>query len=140
MSRKNDPNKSPMRVTIALGGILALGCWNLGRAIALWQQLPLFRQLEMAPNPAGRLLMAIVWGVLFISLAILGWRHRPVLSPAIPLTLTLYALYHLSLLAFFVQSAVARQSWPIQVIGYLLAILFTVWGLSRSDNRPHSSP
>lgn len=137
--RKNDPTKSPVRVTIALGGVFGLGCWNLGRAIALWQQLPLLGELALTPNPAGRLLMAIGWGVLFVLLALLRWRHRPVPPLAIPLALTLYGLYHLGLLAFFVQSPVARQSWPVQTIGYLFAILFTVWALSRPGNHSHPS-
>lgn len=75
--------------------------------------------------------MAVFWAVLFITLAVLLWLRRPAVRWLLPISLVMYALYRLSLLAFFVPAPAARRGWPVTAVLYAAALGWTVWVLYR---------
>ena len=69
--------KRPRSVTITFWSVIFLGTWNLGRAIAIGQQLNLQDVLNLQPDPRLRLTAAIIFTLLFFGLAWQLWRKRP---------------------------------------------------------------
>jgi len=78
--------------------------------------------------------MAAIWAVFFIALAALLWQGRPAVRRLLPVSILLYALYRLSLLAFFVPAPAARRGWPATAVLYAAALGWTVWVLYRPAN------
>ena len=121
----------PRSVTIlALGGFF-LGLWNLWRVLTLIQQIPLLVELGGHLDPRVRLLIAGFWAICFALLAGGIWLRRPVVRWLFPLSFLLYSIYHLSLLAFFMPAAAARQGWQATVLFFLSALLWSTWVLRR---------
>lgn len=127
----------PRSVTLLALGVFTLGVVNIWRVLVLMGQLDLLQGLGAAVDPRIRLILAFVWALLFLEAAILLWRRRPISRLIIPLLLTLYAVYHFGLTFFFVQSPVARQGWPFDLLIYTLAILFSCWALNRRGVQPY---
>ena len=83
MSGFSAPNR-PRTVTITFWSVIFLGTWNLGRALALGQQLELQKILNLQPDPRLRLAAAALFTGLFFTLGWQLWRKRPFTISAIP--------------------------------------------------------
>lgn len=121
----------PRSVTIILWGVFLFGVWNVGRALALYQQMDLLLELALRPDPRLRLIMALVWGLAFFSLWWLLRQKRPFSRTLIPIILSLYSLYELGLSAFFGQSRLSPQTIWLNAAFYLLLVGWTTWALNR---------
>lgn len=136
MKKTSSPKRS-YSVTITLVGVFGFGIWNIGRVIALYQQTPYLLSLDIKPDPRLRLIVALIWALLFGGMTIALWLKRPFTRWAIPLTLSCYAVYEIILRALFVQVPSSRLSWLGQITFYLLIILFTYWALNRPTMQPN---
>ena len=125
--------KRPLTVTLTLWGVFLLGVWNAGRAIAWGRQSNILLALGATPDPRLLLVIAVVWGLVFLGLALMLWQRRPFVRQAVPISLTLYAIYRLSLLLFFAQVPLNRQGWLLYSMVYLAVIVFTQWALNRAS-------
>ncbi len=101
------------------------------RTVVLVRQRELLQELAIVPDPTLRLVLALLWGLLFCLLAAGLWYRWSAARPGIPLALAVYGLYQWILLAFFVESPVMRQAWPAFVLTHLLALLLVLWVLYR---------
>ncbi|MBE2197706.1 MAG: hypothetical protein IAE79_03780 [Anaerolinea sp.] len=123
----------PHSVTILLWGVFLIGVWNGGRAFALQQSLAL--PLPARLDPGWRLVIALIWAVLFISAAVALWQRRrgtpPFTRPLIPNLLLCYALFNLSLFALGIRAPLNRQSWLMETILYAGLVLFSYWTMNR---------
>lgn len=127
----------PRSVTIlTLGGFL-LGLWNLWRAVTLIRQVPLLLELGSVLDPRVRLTIALLWAFWFPVLAGVLWLRRPAARWLFPLSLSVYSVYHLALLAFFMPTATARQGWPATATLFLTLLLWSVWVLGRPAHRSY---
>ena len=124
----------PRSVTITALWVFLLGTWNVWRAVEVSGRLRLLLELGSTLDPRIRVGMAAIWAVLFIALAVLLWQGRAAVRRLLPISLALYAVYRLSLLAFFVPAAAARRGWPVTVVLYAVALAWTVWALYRPAN------
>jgi hypothetical protein len=122
----------PRSVTLALLGVFLLGVWNVGRALALSQQMDLLLEIAVRPDPRFRLTMALVWGFVFIGLWWLVRGKRPFTRKLLFSALILYAVYELGLTILFAQTTLARQAFWLNLCFYLLMIWFIIWGLNRT--------
>jgi hypothetical protein len=84
------------------------------------------------PGLYARSGLALLWALLFWGLAVTLWQKRPFAHRAVPLFLSLYAIYELSLPALFAPTPSARQGWLVNALFYLIIILFSVWSLIAS--------
>ena len=125
----------PLSLTITAVGIFLLAMWNLWRAWLVAQQSALLLQLGVTLDPRVRLVMAIVWGLAFLALALGLWQRRAVVRTLLPLTVLLYGCYHLLLLLFFAPSPAARQGWVMQLALLLAATGWTAWVCLRAAHR-----
>ncbi len=124
--------KRPRSVTLTLWGVFLLGVWNLGRALALGQQRSLLQELASRPDPTFRLILALVWGVVFIGLAEALRRKRPFTRRLIPLAIAGYALYEISLILVFAVDALARQTLGLEALLAAGAVGLSYWALNRT--------
>lgn len=108
--------------------------WNVWRAVEVKGRLRLLLELDSTLDPRIRLGMAVMWAGLFMALAVLLWQRRAVVRRLLPISLLLYALYRLPLLAFFVPAPAARRGWPATAVLYAVALSWTVWALHRPAN------
>jgi hypothetical protein len=129
--------KRPLSVTLTAVLILSLALINGWRFVALGGQLELLLQLGGSLDPRWRMGFALVWAALFLETAAAIWRRRSHSRQVAPLILFLYAVYELSLLAWFVRSPVARQGWPVDLLFYLLAVGWSYWALNRPAARSY---
>jgi hypothetical protein len=124
--------KRPRTVTITFWSVIFLGTWNLGRAIAIGQQLNLQDVLNLQPDPRLRLVAAGLFTSLFFILAWQLWRKRPFTIQAIPITISWYTVYETAVWLIFAQPP---RNWPLWLISSFLligSILFTRWALQRA--------
>ncbi len=122
----------PRSVTLTLWGVFLLGVWNFGRALALGQQRVLLQELGAHPDPTFRLIVALVWGIVFFGLGDMLRRKRPFTRRLIPLSIFLYALYEMGLIILFAAAAPARQSLLLDALLVLSGVLFSGWALNRT--------
>ena len=127
----------PRTVTITALGVFLLGMWNVWRAVELSSHLRLFLTLDPTLDPRIRLGLAVIWAVVFVVLAALLWLRRPAVRQVLPISLVLYALYRLSLLAFLMPAPAARRGWPATAALYAAALMWTLWALYRPANDQH---
>lgn len=132
MSAHSGPDR-PCTVTIVILGVIFFGVWNLGESIALWHQLALLLSLNVQPDPRLRLILALLWGLLFFSMAWALWYKRPFTRRAVPIILLFYALYDMGMWLFFQQTQLNKLSWFGVGLFYLSFIVFTRWVLNRSQ-------
>lgn len=125
------PNR-PRSVTITLWSVIFLGTWNLGRAIAIGQQLELAKVLGIQPDPRLRLAGAVLFTVLFFGLAWQLWRRRPFSLRAIPITIAWYTAYETAVWLIFAQPPRNWSLWLITTFILIGTVLFTRWALRRA--------
>ena len=131
MSAHPGPNR-PRTVTITFWSVIFLGTWNLGRAIAIGQQLTLQERLNIQPDPRLRLVVAGLFGLLFFGLAGQLWWKRPLTVKAIPNSIAWYTLYETAVWLIFAQPP---RNWTLWLLTSLLligSVLFTRWALQRA--------
>jgi hypothetical protein len=133
----HSPAKRPVSVTLTAVLIFTLALINVWRFVALSGQLTLLLELGGSIDPRWRMGLALVWAVLLLDTAAAIWRRRARSRTVAPLILFLYATYELNLLAWFVQSPVARQGWLADLLFYLLAIGWSSWALNRTAARSY---
>ena len=131
MSSHTAPNRSHT-VTITLWSVIFLGTWNLGRAIAIGQQLELAEVLGIQPDPRLRLAGAAIFTVLFFGLAWQLWRRRPFSLRAIPITIACYTVYETGIWLLFAQPPRNWSLWLITTFILIGTVLFTRWSLWRA--------
>lgn len=122
----------PRSVTITFWSVIFLATWNLGRTIAIGQQLDLQRTLEIQPDPRLRLAAAILFGALFLVLAGQLGRKRPFTIKAIPATIAWYTVYETAVWLPFAQPP---RNWTLWLLASLILIsssIFTRWSLRRA--------
>lgn len=87
--------------------------------------------LGIIPDPRIRLVIAVIWALIFFTLTIALRRGRPRTRRVIPVSLLLYALFELGLLLIFVRAPTARRSWMLNSITYGCMTVFAFWALNR---------
>jgi len=121
----------PKSVTIVAAGVFLLGLVNIYRAIILYQHIDLQLDLGVSLDPRVRMILAVIWSVVLISMAIILWSRKPAAKALVPLLLLVYAIYRLALVRTFAESSYARDSQIASAILYGIAIAFTLWALNR---------
>lgn len=136
--------RRPLSLTITAVGIFLLAMWNFWRAWMVAQQRALLQELEATLDPRMRLALALLWGIVFLSLAVGLWRRQRAVRKALPAALLCYGVMHLILLFLFAPAPAARLSWPLQVLALLLATGWTTWVCLRKAHhdvwRPTGRP
>ncbi len=125
----------PFGVTLVTWGVFFLGLANSWRAFALYRQGGLLLELGVSLDPRLRLLLALIWALLFFmaTAALLKkWAPARAITPMI---LVGYAVYEVGLARLFTRPASLPADWSAIVILYALAILFTSWALNRKAAR-----
>jgi CDP-diglyceride synthetase len=84
------------------------------------------------PDPRLRIIIAIIWAILFWSTLVSLWRKQMFARRATPIMLLLYALFELGFAQIFIQTPLARDAWLPNGLFYLSIILFAYWALNRS--------
>jgi hypothetical protein len=133
MSGYSAPNR-PRTVTITFWSVIFLGTWNLGRAIAIGQQLELQDVLNLEPDPRLRLAAAILFTLLFFGLAWQLWRKRPFTINAIPTTIVWYTVHETAVWLLFARPPRNWSLWLISNFILIGSILFTWWALRRATH------
>ena len=128
-------SRRPRSVTLTLWGVFLLGVWNLARALALGQQRDLLQELAAKPDPTLRLVIALVWGAVFLGLVEALRRKRPFTRRLIPLTIMLYTLYEIGLILFF--TTAARETLALDILTAVGLVAFTGWTLNRTAAAPY---
>lgn len=77
-----------------------------------------------------RLVIALVWGVVFLGLAEALRRKRPFTRRLVPLLIAGYALYEVGLILVF--TATAGQTLILDGLTAVSAVAFTGWALNRT--------
>jgi hypothetical protein len=77
------------------------------------------------------MIVAVFWAIILLSMAIILWLRKPVTRVAIPVLLTLYAVYRLAIVGIFAGSEYARGSQLAVAVLYGCLILITIWVLNR---------
>ncbi len=117
---------------MTLWGIFFLGAWNAGRVFVIGQHQKMLLELETGVDPRLRLVIAIVWMIIFWTLTVLLRQGRSVTRWAIPILLLSYGLFELGLLFLFAKDFTARRAWLLDATFYLIMVLSTYWALNRS--------
>ncbi|VAW30627.1 hypothetical protein MNBD_CHLOROFLEXI01-2062 [hydrothermal vent metagenome] len=131
MSLLSPPNR-PHSVTLTFWSVIFFGTFNLGRAIAIGQQLNLQQTLNIQPDPRFRLAAAGLFGVLFLGLAGKLWWKRPFTIKAIPIAIACYAVYETAVWGLFTQPPRNGSLWLLISLIFISNILFTRWALRRN--------
>jgi hypothetical protein len=131
MSVLSAPNR-PRSVTLTFWSVIFFGTWNLGRAIAIGQQLNLQQILNIQPDSRLRLGAAVLFGLLFFGLAGKLWWKRPFAIKAIPITITCYTLYETIVWLLFAQPPRNWSLWLLTSLILISSIIFTWWALRRN--------
>lgn len=124
--------KRPRAVTITFWSVIFFGTWNLGRAVAIDQQLEIQKILNLQPDPRLRLAAAIIFTLIFFGLAWQLWRKRPFTINAIPFTITGYTVYETAVWLLFAQPPRNWSLWLLTSLILIGSILFTRWALRRA--------
>jgi hypothetical protein len=125
----------PRTVTITLWGVFLLGTWNAGRALAVGWRSELLLEIGVQPDPRWRLMVALLWSLIFWGAALALWRNQPIARLVIPVLLFFYALSEFGFLLFLSQSTLAKRAWLMYTVFHLGTILFSWWTLNRSAVR-----
>lgn len=131
MSALSAPNR-PRSVTITFWSVIFLGTWNLGRAIAIGQQLEIAKVLGIQPDPRLRLAGAVLFTGLFFVLAWQLWRRRPFSLHAIPITIVGFTVYETGIWLLFAQPPRNWSLWLITTLILIGTLLFSRWALWRA--------
>ncbi len=131
MSLLSAPNR-PRSVTLTFWSVIFFGTFNLGRAIAIGQQLNLQQTLNIQPDPRLRLAAAGLFALLFFGLAGGLWWKRPFTIKAIPIAIACYAVYETAVWGLFTQPPRNGSLWLLISLIFISNILFTRWALWRN--------
>lgn len=124
--------KRPLSTRVVQWGVLMLALWNLGRAVALWQQSRWLNDLPLTPDPRLRLALALGWAALFVT-AFIAMRGRKSWSRLfIPFLLVLYGVYELGMIIVYTPTPPAF----LPILIYVAFIGFAVWALWRHGRFP----
>jgi hypothetical protein len=118
-------------VTLLIWGVFFLGSWNAARTLAVTKQIEVLLTLAVKPDPRFQIIMAAMWAIIFWGLAWGVWRKRPFTQRALPILLTIYALFGLSIQRRFAHPLTNWQSWYLSLSLFVAAILITTWVLNR---------
>lgn len=127
----------PLTVTLVTWGVFILGLANIWRAIALYQQSNLLLELGVTLDPRLRLFLALIWAVVFISLAISllrVWTAARFLAPALIL---FYSIYEFGISSIFTISAESHSGLPLNLAISGAAVVFSAWALNRKAARQY---
>lgn len=119
--------RRPLSLTITALGIFLLAMWNLWRAWIVAQQGPLLEQIGVTLDPRARLLMSLVWALVFLLMGLALWRRLAVVRVLLPVAVFFYGVYHLLLLFLFAPAPAARQGWPMQLLLLVAATAWITW-------------
>ncbi len=136
-SERNPSSNRPRSVTLVAIGVLFLGLVNIIRALSLFRQSELQLELGVSLDPRLRMILAVLWAIILISMAIILWLRKPATRVAIPVLLTLYVVYRLAIVGIFAESEYARGSQLATAVLYGGAILITIWALNRKTARKY---
>jgi hypothetical protein len=125
------PNR-PRSVTLTFWSVIFFGTFNLGRAIAIGQQLNLQQMVNIQPDPRLRLAAAGLFGVIFFGLAGKLWWKRPFTIKAIPFAIACYTVYETAVWLLFTQPPRNGPLWLLISLFLICNILFTRWALQRA--------
>ncbi|MGB3716733.1 MAG: hypothetical protein WA996_20125 [Candidatus Promineifilaceae bacterium] len=134
---RNPSSNRPRSVTLVAVGVLLLGLANIFRALGLSRQSDLQLELGVSLDPRLRMILAVLWAIILISMAVVLWLRKPVARIAIPVLLTLYAVYRLAIVGIFAESEYARGSQLATAVLYGGAILITIWVLNRKPAKEY---
>lgn len=109
----------------------------MGRSIAWGRQSHILLALGATPDPRLQLIIAVVWGLVFLGLALALWQRRLFVRRAVPISLILYAVYRLSLLLIFTRVPLDRQGWLLRSLVYLATIVWAQWALNRAGAKAY---
>lgn len=130
MSASRKP-KRPFSVTLTILGVVLLSGWNWGRVTALYWELNLLLDYQPLLDPRFRLIMAVMWGLVFGFLAWALWRRRPYSQKAVPGLTTIYFLIEISWRFIYPTTQRTSQNWVLSSLFAIVFILFTVWALNH---------
>ncbi|MEZ4516670.1 MAG: hypothetical protein R3C44_07465 [Chloroflexota bacterium] len=129
MKAQPEPTR-PWTVSVVLGIVLALGIWNLGRALILWQQVGWLRELETEPDPVIRLSLALGWFLLFGVVAWAILRRSTWVLWAAPVLFVVYAVMELGLRLIY-----ATPPAPVLLLLYAVSVIYVFFAFSRPSAR-----
>lgn len=124
------PSKTPRRVTIVRWGVFIFGAIHGWQVWAIAHQAAVLHPLNPTVPTAVRLIVAAVWGIVWMGLAGALWAQRPWVRWLVPLTILLYTLYHFLLLAAAISPYAQGGWWGNGLLG-LAAVLGTTWALRQ---------
>jgi hypothetical protein len=127
----------PRSVTIVAVGVFLLGLVNIYRAIILFQHSGLQLDLGVRLDPRARMILAAIWSIVLIVMAIILWLRIPGARVGVPLLLLLYAINRLALVGIFAESTYVRGSQILSIILYGISIAFASWALNRKGSRAY---
>jgi energy-converting hydrogenase Eha subunit H len=113
--------------------VVLLGVWNFGRAAALWRQLGWIEELPLVPEPRIRLMIAFVWGFLFLASAMALRSGLPQTRILLPLLLAAYGVYEFGIIALYS----TERSAILLILSYGLMTLIASWVLIRPAARAY---
>ncbi len=127
----------PLSVTLLTWGVLLLGLANVWRAVALFRQSNLLLDLGVSLDPRLRMLVALTWALVFLSISLSIWRRWKVTRFLTPILLILYAAYQLGLVRFFSQTYKVNTNWQVDSGLHIAALIFTIWALNHKSARQY---
>jgi hypothetical protein len=129
--RQSPSSSRPRSVSLVVLGVFSLGLVNIYRAMGLFRQSDLQLELGVVPDPRLRMIIAIIWAIIFLVLTSILWLKKPLSRILTPVLLVLYAVYRVALVVLFAQSEYSRGTLAIFAPIYTAIILFTIWALNR---------
>jgi hypothetical protein len=131
--------RRPRLISLTILGFVLLSALQLWKVVALWQQSALLLELHVRPDPRLRMVVALLWSLIFLGAAIAIWRRNEATRWLAPLLLVGYVAYELAFLALFAQVSINEQRWllPGLVAGALL--VWTIMALNNSAARSYFS-
>jgi ABC-type enterochelin transport system permease subunit len=137
-AQRHGPRRSrPLSVTLVTWGVFILGLANAWRALALYRQSDLLLELGTSLDPRVRLLLALIWAAVFVSLAISLWRRWTTARFLTPALILIYTIYELGISSLFALSTESLKGLPANLAIVGAAIAFSVWALNRKAARQY---
>lgn len=103
----------------------------------LYRQSDLLLGLGVSLDPRLRLLLALIWAAVFVSLAISLWRRWTTARLLAPALILFYSIYELGISSIFAVSAESLSGLPANLAIAGAAISFSVWALNRKAARQY---
>jgi hypothetical protein len=115
----------PLSIRFAWWVVVVLGLWNVGRAVALGRQVAWLSDLPLVPDPRLRMIMALIWGALFLTAAVALRRGRLWSRWLVPLLIAAYGVYEFGMIALYASDPPALLSILLYVaLSVLVGWLF----------------